>query len=83
MTRVAGWQSSFLDLLVAYAPAGWCGRTSPVSCQSTRGTRYDPSLTGWRNWGIFAISRYLMRNFMVSRRGAGGFSYAVNTETIY
>ena len=30
LTRVVTWHSSFLDLLTAFAPAGWSGKTCPV-----------------------------------------------------
>lgn len=32
MTRVVTWPSDFFDLLIAHAPGGWSGRTSPACC---------------------------------------------------
>ena len=54
MTRVASWHSSFFDLLAAYAPVGWCGKTSPVSCHPTEDGTLAPSSGGWQNSGIVA-----------------------------
>jgi hypothetical protein len=51
-TRVATWPSSFLGLLTKHAPAGWCGRTSPVSCHRTTDGRLAPSSEGWQNSGM-------------------------------
>ena len=52
MTRVATWRSGFLELLTAHAPAGWCGRTSPVSCQAGEDGTLEPSSGRWANSGM-------------------------------
>ena len=52
LTRVATWHSSFSSLLVAHAPAGWYGRTSPVSCRLRVDGTSEPSSEGWQNSGM-------------------------------
>jgi len=52
MIRVATSPSSLLDLLIASAPYGWFGRTSPASCQLTEDGRLEPSSGCWSNSGM-------------------------------
>ena len=52
MTRVATSPSSLLALLADSGPYGWCGRTCPVSCPSTKDERLEPSSGCWSNSGM-------------------------------
>ena len=50
--RVATWPSSIWALLIDIGPAGWRGRTCPVSCPATVDGILVPSSAGWRNSGM-------------------------------
>ena len=50
-TPAETWPSSIWDWLTAYAPAGWCGRMSPVSCHRTEDGTLEPSSGRWQNSG--------------------------------
>ncbi len=52
MILVATSPSSLLDLLADSAPYGWCGRTSPACCRSTRDGRLAPSSGCWASSGM-------------------------------
>ena len=52
MMRAVTWPSFILAWLTACAPAGWFGRTSPVSCRLTEDGRLEPLLEGWQNSGM-------------------------------
>ena len=45
-------RSSILQLLTVIGPAGFFGRTSPVSCHLTGDATLAPSSEGWQNSGI-------------------------------
>jgi len=51
-TRVATSCSPLVPLLHATAPAGWFGRTSPVSCHQTADGTLEPSSGCWANSGM-------------------------------
>src|SRR4051812_43689845 len=51
-TTVETWHSSFLNWLIACAPAGWFGRTCPASCHRTADGILVPSSAGWSNSGM-------------------------------
>ena len=59
MTRVATSPSSLLGLLIDSGPYGWCGRTSPASCRSTKDGRLEPSSGCWSNCGYGIAYRVL------------------------
>ena len=50
--RVATWPSSIWALLNDIGPAGWCGRTCPVSCRAAEDGILVPSSEGWLNSGM-------------------------------
>jgi hypothetical protein len=52
MTSAVSWPSSFSSFLIAHAPDGWCGRTSPASCRRTEDGTLAPSSEGWSNSGM-------------------------------
>lgn len=59
LTRVVTWPSSTLPLLIAIGPAGWSGRTSPVSCQATEDGILVPSSEAWANSGMGSPTEFL------------------------
>ena len=52
MTRVATSCLPILPLLTNIGPAGWFGRTSPVSCRLGGGKILEPCSEGWGNSGM-------------------------------
>jgi hypothetical protein len=52
MTSAVNWRSSFSGFLIAHAPDGWCGRTSPASCRRAEDGTLVPSSEGWSNSGM-------------------------------
>src|ERR1700745_1909226 len=52
MIRVATSRSPSLPLLQSIGPAGWFGRTSPVSCQATEDGTLVPSSGSWASSGM-------------------------------
>ena len=50
--RVATSCSPILPLLTDIAPAGWFGKTSPVSFQATEDGTLPPSFSGWASAGM-------------------------------
>ena len=50
--NVATWRLNILGLLNALAPAGWYGKTSPVSCHRTEDGILVPSSGRWSNSGM-------------------------------
>ena len=52
MTRVATWQSSFFDLLHAFASNGSSLKTSLASCRRTEDGILEPSSGSWANAGM-------------------------------
>jgi hypothetical protein len=59
LTSVATWRSNISALLIAHAPDGWCGRTSPASCRLTEDGTLEPSSEGWRNSGMGGPTEFL------------------------
>ena len=59
MTRVATSCSPLVPLLHATAPAGWFGRTSPVSCHQTADGTLVPSSGSWQNSGMGSPTAFL------------------------
>ena len=51
-TRVATSCSPSVPLLQSIGPAGWFGRTSPVSCHQTADGTLAPSSGSWQNSGM-------------------------------
>lgn len=49
---MVSWPSSFFAWLIAYAPNGWFGKTSPVSCLFEADGTLVPSLGRWQSSGI-------------------------------
>ena len=58
-TSAATWPSSFSSFLIAHAPDGWCGRTSPVSCRQLEDGTLAPSSEGWQNSGMGSPTGFL------------------------
>lgn len=52
LTLEATSHSSILQSLNATAPAGWYGKTSPVSCRATKDGILEPLSGAWSNSGI-------------------------------
>jgi len=52
LMRVATWRSSFVALSTEHGPAGWSGRTSPVSCRRTKDGILEPSWGRWKSSGM-------------------------------
>ncbi len=61
-TRVATSCSPTVPLLNAIAPAGWYGRTSPVSCHLTEDGILEPSSECWQNSGMGSPTGFLTLN---------------------
>ena len=59
LTRGVTWPSTFLKFLTFFAPVGWFGRTSPVSCRLTEEGLLEPSLEGFQNSGMGGPTEYL------------------------
>ncbi len=57
--RVVGSSLPTLPLLAAIAPAGWSGRTSPVSCRQTEDGRLEACSEGWQNSGMGSPTAFL------------------------
>ena len=53
------WPLSIFAWLTDCAPAGWFGRTSPVSCRLTEEGLLEPSLEGFQNSGMGGPTEYL------------------------
>ena len=51
-TPAATWPLCIWDWLIAFAPAGWCGRTSPVCCHRAEDGTLEPSSGRWQNSGM-------------------------------
>jgi len=58
-TRVATSCSPIWRLLTDIGPAGWSGRTSPVSCRQTEDGLLEPSSEGWQNSGMGSPTEFL------------------------
>jgi len=61
-TTAAHCPSSSFDWLIACAPAGWFGRTSPVSCHRMKDGTLAPSSGGWQNSGMGGPTECLTLN---------------------
>jgi uncharacterized membrane protein len=61
-TRVATSCLPTVPLLNAIAPAGWYGRTSPVSCHLTEDGILEPSSECWQNSGMGSPIGFLTLN---------------------
>lgn len=59
MIRVATSCSPILRLLAATLPAGWSGKTSPVSCRPTADGILEPSSEAWQNSGMGSHTGFL------------------------
>lgn len=59
LIRVATSCSPILPLLSATLPAGWSGKTSPVSCHQTADGILAPSSEGWQNSGMGSHTGFL------------------------
>lgn len=59
LIRVATSCSPILPLLSATLPAGWSGKTSPVSCHQTKDGTLAPSSAGWQNSGMGTHTGFL------------------------
>ena len=57
--RVATSCLPLVPLLQSIAPAGWYGRTSPVSCRVTEGGILEPSSGCWGNSGMGSHTEFL------------------------
>ena len=57
--RVATSCLPLVPLLQSIAPAGWFGRTSPVSCHQTAGGTLAPSSGSWQNSGMGSPTAFL------------------------
>ena len=57
--RVATSCLPLVPLLQSIAPAGWYGRTSPVSCRATEGGILEPSSGCWGNSGMGSHTEFL------------------------
>lgn len=62
MMRVATWQSSLLNLLIAHAPAGWYGKTSPAYYPLTTAKISNTSYINWGNAGMGSPTEFLTLN---------------------
>ena len=58
-TRVATSCLPSVPLLQGIAPAGWFGRTSPVSCHRTEDGTLVPSSGSWQNSGMGSPTAFL------------------------
>ena len=58
-TRVATSCSPLVPLLQSIGPAGWFGRTSPVSCHQTTEGTLAPSSGSWQNSGMGSPTAFL------------------------
>ena len=58
-TRVATSCSPSVPLLQSIGPAGWFGRTSPVSCHQTADGTLAPSSGSWQNSGMGSPTAFL------------------------
>ena len=62
MTRVATSCLPLVRLLHAIAPAGWFGRTCPVSCQATEDGTLVPSSGSWASSGMGSPTEFWTLN---------------------
>jgi hypothetical protein len=83
-----GWQMtvetsrlSSLNLLAAYGPDGWCGRTSPASCRLIEGECLEPSSLGWQNSGMGSPTEFLTLNISEFHSAAVACSLSDVLET--
>ena len=59
---VVTYRSNTCDWLIEHAPAGWSGKTSPVSCPSTPEGRLAPSSGRWANSGMGSPTAFFTLN---------------------
>lgn len=59
LIRVATSCSPILPLLSATLPAGWYGKTSPVSCHQTADGTLEPCSAAWQNSGMGSPTAFL------------------------
>jgi len=62
MTSVATSRLNSLNLLVAFAPDGWYGRTFPASCRLMEDGRLEPFSGVWQNSGMGSPTEFLTLN---------------------
>lgn len=75
------WHSNFLGLLIAHAPDGWSGRTSPASCHRTEEGILVPSSGGWSNSGMGSPTESWTLSTLEFHRGAVASSLSDILET--
>ena len=81
MERVATSRSNSLNLLAAYGPVGWYGRTSPASCRLTEEGRLEPSSGVWENSGMGSPTEFLTLSTSEFHSGAVASSLSDILET--
>ncbi len=69
---VVTWHSNISALLIANAPDGWYGRTSPVSCHRTEDGILVPSSEAWLNAGMGSPTECLTLNISECHSAAAG-----------
>ena len=81
LTLVATSPLNSLDLLNAYGPDGWSGRTSPVSCQLMEDGRLEPSSGRWGKSGMGSPIAFLTLNTLEFHSAAVASSLSDILET--
>ncbi len=78
---VVTWHSNISALLIANAPDGWYGRTSPVSCHRMTDGTLVPSLEGWQNSGMGSHTAFSTLNTSEFHSDAAACSLSDILET--
>ena len=81
MIRVATSCSPLVPLLHATAPAGWYGKTSPVSCHQIKDGILEPSSQVWQNAGMGSPTAFLTLNTSECHSAAAASSLSDVLET--
>ena len=81
LTLVATSPLNSLDLLNAYGPDGWSGRTSPVSCQLMEDGRLEPSSGRWGKSGMGSPIAFVTLNTLEFHSAAVASSLSDILET--
>ena len=79
--RVATSCLPLVPLLQSIAPAGWYGRTSPVSCRATEGGILEPSSGCWGNSGMGSHTEFLTLSTLEFHSAAAVCSLSDALET--
>lgn len=74
-------QLNTLNLLAAFGPDGWFGRTCPACCQSTEDGRLESLSGSWGNSGIGSPIEFLTLNSLEFHSGAVASSLSDILET--